>query len=118
MKYCETCGKELADDAVVCTGCGVAVPEKTANAASAPSSSLSIVSIVLGAIGIPFAWLIALFGYALGGASLACGITAAKRQKGDAKAKVGIVLGIATLVCSLINSILGVIMMLGLMGSM
>jgi len=28
MKYCRNCGKEMADDAVICTSCGVPVSEK------------------------------------------------------------------------------------------
>ena len=28
MKYCRNCGKEMADDAVICTSCGVPVDEK------------------------------------------------------------------------------------------
>ncbi len=27
MKYCKSCGKELADEAVLCTGCGCATDE-------------------------------------------------------------------------------------------
>ena len=27
MKFCQKCGKELHDDAVICTGCGCAVPD-------------------------------------------------------------------------------------------
>lgn len=27
MKYCKSCGKELADDAVLCTGCGCGTDE-------------------------------------------------------------------------------------------
>ena len=27
MKYCRSCGKELADEAVICTGCGCATDE-------------------------------------------------------------------------------------------
>ena len=33
MKFCTKCGKEIADEAVICPGCGVSVqPEKKENA--------------------------------------------------------------------------------------
>lgn len=36
MKFCEKCGKELMDEAVVCVGCGC--PVNSANASPAPQS--------------------------------------------------------------------------------
>lgn len=28
MKFCQKCGKEIADEAVICPGCGCALPKK------------------------------------------------------------------------------------------
>ena len=121
MKFCEKCGKELMDDAVVCMGCGCSVgkapaaPKPSAaveKSGGAQSSALSIVSIVVGAIGILMAWLIALLGYIFGGAALACALVAGKKVPGDKKAKTGLLLAVITLVCSVINSILGMLMMM------
>ena len=42
MKYCEKCGKELMDEAVVCTGCGCPVVTKQAN--NSPSAPAQVVS--------------------------------------------------------------------------
>ena len=62
MKYCSTCGKEIADEAVICPGCGCEVKDKKRPAsdpmalASAAASSakiflvLSIILLVLGAL--------------------------------------------------------------------
>ena len=124
MKFCEKCGKELMDDAVVCPGCGCSTgkrPQKPSEPKShviveksekETSSALSIVSIVVGGIGILMAWLIALLGYLFGGAALACALVATKNNCGDKKAKTGLLLAIITLACSVINSIIGMIIMM------
>ena len=36
MKYCTKCGKQLMDDAVVCTGCGCATDNANKNFSSTP----------------------------------------------------------------------------------
>lgn len=125
MKFCQKCGKELNDDAIVCIGCGCAVtPSPTqsntsANTLPTPGTStggaMGIASIVVGAVGIPFAWLIALLGYIFGGAGLVLAIFAMKNDPFSSKGKIGLILSIITLVSSVINSILGVIIMMGLM---
>ena len=28
MKFCQKCGKEIADEAIICPGCGCAIAEK------------------------------------------------------------------------------------------
>ena len=73
---------------------------------------MSIISIVLGAVGIPLAWLLAILGYALGGTGLALAIITMKKDVFATKPKVGLILSIITLACSVINSILGIIIML------
>lgn len=61
MKFCEKCGKEIMDEAVICPNCGCAVKEetKTATVVEVPkqaktASVLGILSILLLApLGIP-----------------------------------------------------------------
>lgn len=127
MKFCEKCGKELLDDAVVCMGCGCAVgpaeapvrenvaapsAERNENVVPAEKSSGAIVGFVLGLIGIVGAWLIALLGYVLGGIALGLSIGAKKKVPQNGLATAGIVAACITLIFSVINSILGVAMMM------
>lgn len=41
MKFCQHCGKQLLDEAVICPGCGCAVP--AANAAAADEVNIGFV---------------------------------------------------------------------------
>ena len=121
MKFCEKCGKELMDDAVVCTGCGCAVSKsaavkKTESAAPAEneskaSSPAASAGVVIGIIGIVAAWLLALLGYMFGGAGLICAIVAKKKNPNDKKARTALGLSLIALGCSIINSIIGVMIM-------
>ena len=66
MKFCSKCGKELADEAVICVGCGCEVQqEKQAPSNNKPSGLqvaakvLMIIStVVMGLYIIPLAWCI------------------------------------------------------------
>lgn len=125
MKFCQKCGKELNDDAVICIGCGCAVPTAKESAPthtstqtpaaesasyssdSAASDGLGITSIVLGAIGIPFSLLLAITGYFFGGAGLALAIISSKKNPFSNKGKVGLILSIITLTCAFVNSLMG-----------
>lgn len=72
----------------------------------------SIASFVLGLVGI-IAWLIPLFGYPVTIVGLSLGCIARKEEK-NTYSLVGIILCIITLVLTLINSIMGVIMVYSL----
>lgn len=50
MKYCKSCGKELADDAVLCTGCGCATDEFYAQQPTAKKSGEMSTMALLGFI--------------------------------------------------------------------
>ena len=62
MKYCQKCGKEIADEAVICTGCGCAVVQ--AKRVTGGNDGLAVASkiflilgcIVQGWLLIPLAW--------------------------------------------------------------
>jgi len=51
MKYCSHCGKELMDEAVVCTGCGCAVAN-ISNITDEPSIVLNVLSFFLPVVGL------------------------------------------------------------------
>lgn len=59
--YCSQCGKENANQAVACTGCGVALrqvaPQKTTNPDDARSSGFALLGFLFPLIGI-ILWLI------------------------------------------------------------
>ncbi|MBE6732551.1 MAG: zinc ribbon domain-containing protein [Ruminococcaceae bacterium] len=54
MKYCQKCGKELVDEAVICIGCGCAVAKDTISNQSndAPDSGYAIISFLIPIIGL------------------------------------------------------------------
>ena len=64
MKYCQTCGKQLVDDAVFCPGCGCAVGNNApaghnnaGPAADAPNIGFAILSFFFPLIGL-ILWLV------------------------------------------------------------
>lgn len=63
MKFCQKCGKELDDGAVICTGCGCAVKsvEKTEKGGQDGLSIVAKIFLIIGCIAqgwllIPLAW--------------------------------------------------------------
>lgn len=55
MKFCQHCGKEIADEAVICPGCGVAVnagPVSVADPTDAPSTGFAILGFFFPVIGL------------------------------------------------------------------
>ncbi|MBQ7096316.1 MAG: hypothetical protein IJN80_07730 [Clostridia bacterium] len=62
MKYCQKCGKELVDEAVVCTGCGCTVEQpKKENGGNDGLAVASKIFLILGCIAqgwllLPLAW--------------------------------------------------------------
>ena len=131
--FCTKCGQQVDDRATICPYCGSPMenasepntppvntppaytpPSYTPPPAppAAPSKGLGIASLILGACGIVFAWILALLGYMLGGAGLALAIIG-KVKKCGPTATIGLILSIVTLVFAFINSVLGVLMMLG-----
>lgn len=51
MKYCSHCGKEIMDAAVVCPGCGCAVP-RTPTIDDEPSTGLNVLSFLIPIVGL------------------------------------------------------------------
>ena len=54
MKFCQKCGKELVDEAVICTHCGCSVGSSPINAyvADAPNLGLAILSFFIPLVGL------------------------------------------------------------------
>ncbi|MDE5943150.1 MAG: hypothetical protein K2H30_02965 [Clostridia bacterium] len=62
MKYCKNCGRELSDEAILCTGCGCATDEFNANqAVSQQNGEISTMAL----LGFIFSFLSSLVGLIL-----------------------------------------------------
>lgn len=111
--YCSTCGKEIPDEAVICTGCGCMVQK--ANVTKAPAANgaekSSVASVILGIVGIVFAWIFALVGHVTSIIGIVLGL---KEYKASGK-MTGLVLSIVGEVCSILSSIIGAVTMAGLL---
>lgn len=115
--FCKKCGNPVEDNADECPFCSSAIENNTepvseVDAAEKKSSKgLSSAGITLGIIGIILAWLFALLGYVFGGGSLALGLVARNKDNTNKKSKAAIVLGAVAIICSAINSVMGIILM-------
>ena len=110
MKFCEKCGKELFEEAVICTGCGCRVSNSNAVATAnvvIESKKKTQVSLVLGIIGIVFAWVFALVGHI----TSVIGIVFGVREYKESGKISGLTLSIIGEVCSIISSIIGAVSM-------
>ncbi len=61
MKFCQSCGKQIADDAVMCPNCGSPASEKNGKGGNDGLGVASKVFLILGCIGqgwllLPLAW--------------------------------------------------------------
>ena len=107
--FCQHCGKEVSDQAVICVHCGCMVkpfnPAPPPPQYYQPAPQKSYASLVLGIIGIVFAWLFALVGHITSIIGIVLGVKEYKATGGVS----GLVLSIIGEVCSIISSVLGVI---------
>ena len=106
--FCPVCGKEVNDDAVICMGCGCAVKKDVANtnAPVAGANKPSVAPLVLGIIGIIAAWLLAIIGHIVSIIGIVLGYKEYKKTGN----MTGMVVSIVGEACSVISSIIGVVM--------
>ena len=108
--YCSVCGKEILDEAVICTGCGCMVKSPSVKeAVSTPSDNQkkTQVSLILGIVGIVFAWLFALVGHITSIIGIVIGI----KEYKETDKMTGLVLSIVGEVCSIFSSIIGAVVL-------
>ena len=106
--FCSKCGKEIANEAIICTGCGCAVERGyVALTSSTPvkSQKKTSAALVLGIIGIIFAWLFALVGHITSIIGIILGI----KEYKETEKMTGLVLSIIGEVCSIFSSIIGAV---------
>ena len=107
--YCTTCGKEIADDAVVCLECGCAVESTGKNKsviADTTKENTPKTATVLGIIGIVVAWFLALAGHIVSIIGIVIGIKEYKKTERIS----GLVLSIVGELCSILSSIIGAVL--------
>lgn len=103
-KYCSNCGNEVDENAVVCIHCGCAIkPEENNDAVTNKPNPKT--GLVLGILGIVFAWLFAIVGHALSIIGIIVGI---KEYKATNK-MTGLILSIVGEVCAILSSIMGAV---------
>lgn len=95
--YYTVCGKEINDDAVICTGCGCMVKGKNVSNNEQKQKPENQASVFLGIAGIIFAWLFALIGHITSVIGIVLGI---KEYKENEKIT-GLTLSIIGEVCSI-----------------
>ena len=132
--FCSACGQAMpkaADEETVANGTanesfanGNTAPEGESvlhtvetivleeNPSSGVANALAIIGIVLGAIGTAFGWIVAIFGYMLGGGSLALALVAKSKNPTNKKWIPALVLAITTLSLSVFSSMIGVLLTL------
>ena len=117
--FCLKCGKEIDDGAMRCPYCdcptenaGETIDTTTIDPSVKSAKSFGIAAIILGAVGILWAWIIAIFGWILGGVGLALALVGRNKNKYEKTCKIGLILSAATGVCSFINSLIGILLMM------
>lgn len=117
--FCLKCGKEIADDAMRCPFCdcptenaGEMVDTTAIDPTVKTAKSFGITAIILGALGILWAWLLAIFGWGLSGAGLVVGLVGRNKNKYVTSCKVGIILSSIGIACSFISSLIGMLIMM------
>lgn len=114
MKFCQKCGKEISDEAVICTSCGCMVRNDNENKfiSTTPASKEKIqASMILGIIGIVFAWLFALVGHITSIVGIVLGI----KEYRESNRMSGLVLSIIGEICSIFSSIIGAVVFSGVL---
>lgn len=106
-RFCAHCGTALHEQAVFCPGCGCAVNgvAAPATASSAPAEKKTSVSLILGIIGIVFAWLFALVGHIVSIIGIVLGI----KEYKETDKMTGLILSIVGEVCAILSSIIGAV---------
>lgn len=110
MKYCSKCGKEVSDEAVICLGCGCAVNGAKMSTPVGGGNKKIQKSMILGIIGIIFAWLFALVGHVVSIIGIIIGV----KEYKETNKNTGLIISIIGEVCSIISSIIGVVALSGM----
>ena len=100
-KFCTHCWNEINENADVCIKCGCKGEKNTFT----PTDEKTQVSLVLGIVGIVFAWLFAFVGHITSIIGIVIGI----KEYKETEKMTGLVLSIIGEVCSIFSSIIGAV---------
>lgn len=117
MKYCSKCGKEINENAVICVHCGCSVEETKSNYVK-DSKKLNVLALIgfivsLASLLISLVGITAIVGIIFSGIALKQ-IGAGTDQKGKGFAITGLVVGI----CSLVYTLIAVLILGTLVGAL
>lgn len=114
-KFCTHCGKEINGNAVICVHCGCATPSagqlKEIRNINDNTGKRTQVSMILGIVGIVFAFLFALIGHI----TSIIGIIFGVKEYKETNRITGLTLSIVGEVCSILSSIIGAVTVASMM---
>lgn len=120
MKYCANCGKGLEDNAFFCDSCGhqftnnqqpsFQQQQQIMFGQNVPQNKKNHTSLILGIVGIVFAWLFAIVGHALSIVGIILGIKEYKENNNIS----GLAVSIVGELCAILSSIIGAVTMASL----
>ena len=110
--FCSKCGKEVLEEAVVCTHCGCMIKNNIVKSdiSAEKSNKKTQTSLVLGIVGIVVAWLFALAGHIVSIIGIVLGI----KEYKESERMTGLILSIIGEVCSIFSSIIGAVAFSGI----
>ena len=112
VRFCWNCGSGINVNAVICPSCGCMIKKDSIKTGtnSSGSDKKTQTSVILGIIGIVFAWLFALVGHIVSIIGIVQGI----KEYKDTEKMTGLILSIIGEVCSIFSSIIGAVAFSGL----
>ena len=117
--FCLKCGKEIDNNAMKCPYCGCPtenageiIDTTTIDPSIKSANSFGITSIILGSLGILWAWLFAIFGWVFAGVGLSLALVGRNKNKFAKSCKIGLILSAVALGCSFISSLIGMLLMM------
>lgn len=106
---CDTSDLKEDNGYYVCQICGHKIPkESPASTKSNDNKSKTSIAIVLGVLGIVFAWLFAIIGHAVSIVGIVIGL----KEKNETGKTTGLTISIIGEVCAVISSLIGIISMM------
>ncbi|MDE6868474.1 MAG: hypothetical protein K2J83_04955 [Clostridia bacterium] len=106
MKYCKNCGKELADGAVLCTGCGCATDDFYAQSNKQNTTTRAGEMSLMALLGFIFSFISSLVGLILSCIAYKTAV-AENDEKSKTYSKAGIIISSVVLGISVLSGLIG-----------
>jgi hypothetical protein len=106
---CETSDFKDENGYYVCQICGHKIPKESPTSTSGSNNTSKVqISLILGILGIVFAWLFAIVGHAVS----IIGIVLGNKEKKETGKNTGLVISIIGEICAVLSSLIGIISMM------